>query len=185
MPLARRVPARHGPRQTVYGPVMHATCTHLDEIRDVGPGADACPTCVAAGDPWVNLRQCLVCGHTGCCDSSPNTHATKHFRATGHPVMRSVMAGQDWSYCYVDEETMRQAEDGSWEILDSFYDAGLWFAREVTADGDVRLPFPAGATAGDGFPLGVWQQTYRGRYRAGTLTPEQIADLEALPGWEW
>jgi hypothetical protein len=163
---------------------MHPTCTHLDQIADVGPGAGVCPTRFAPGATWVNLRQCLICGETGCCDSSPNTHATKHFRATGHPVMRSVMPGQDWSYCYVDEETIRQAADGSWQILDSFFDAGLWFARQVLGEG-AQLPFPANSTAGEGFPLGVWERTYRERHRSGALSPEQAADLEALPGWRW
>ena len=168
----------------MYGRVVRPTCSHLDQIADVGAGSDVCEACTISGDTWVNLRQCLICGRTGCCDSSPNTHATIHFRETGHPVMRSVMPGQDWAYCYVDEETMRQDDAGSWQILDSFFDAGLWFARNVLADG-ARLPFPEDATAGDGFPLGVWERTYRGRHRAGTLTPEQAADLEALPGWSW
>jgi len=55
------------------------------------------------GDSWVHLRLCLTCGHVGCCDSSKNQHATKHFHATTHPIMRSLEPGEDWGWCYVDE----------------------------------------------------------------------------------
>jgi uncharacterized UBP type Zn finger protein len=51
----------------------------------------------------VHLRLCLSCGHVGCCDSSQNKHATKHFRATGHPLIRSFQPGEDWRWCYLDE----------------------------------------------------------------------------------
>ena len=54
------------------------------------------------GSDWVHLRLCLSCGHVGCCDSSPNTHATKHFKTTGHPIIRSFQPGEDWEWCYVD-----------------------------------------------------------------------------------
>jgi CPA2 family monovalent cation:H+ antiporter-2 len=54
------------------------------------------------GERWVQLRMCLKCGHVGCCDSSKNKHATAHFRATGHPVMRSIQPGESWKWCYVD-----------------------------------------------------------------------------------
>ena len=56
-----------------------------------------------AGDRWVHLRLCLTCGHVGCCDSSPNQHATKHFHATGHPIMKSAEPGEDWGWCYIDQ----------------------------------------------------------------------------------
>jgi uncharacterized UBP type Zn finger protein len=56
------------------------------------------------GDRWVHLRMCLACGHVGCCDSSKNKHATGHFHATRHPVMRSFERGEDWAWCYVDED---------------------------------------------------------------------------------
>jgi len=45
---------------------------------------------------------CLTCGHVGCCDSSPYRHATAHFHACAHPVMRSVEPGESWRWCYVD-----------------------------------------------------------------------------------
>ncbi len=77
-------------------------CTHLDQIRDVKPNTDGCEECLQIGDTWVHLRECLTCGHVGCCNSSKNKHATKHFHATGHPVMTSLEAGENWRWCYVD-----------------------------------------------------------------------------------
>lgn len=86
---------------------MKKHCTHFGNISDPGPSSQAyakgCEDCVKTGDTWVHLRQCLVCGHVGCCDSSENKHATKHFHATEHPVMRSVEPGEEWGWCYVDE----------------------------------------------------------------------------------
>lgn len=79
------------------------SCEHLDLIRDVQPSADGCEDCLRIGAQWVHLRECLTCGHVGCCDSSPNRHATKHFQETGHPLIRSFEAGEDWRWCYVDE----------------------------------------------------------------------------------
>ncbi len=82
---------------------MAEECTHLDQVREVTPSADGCEDCLAIGDTWVHLRMCLVCGHVGCCDSSKNRHATKHFRDTGHPVMKSVEPGDAWAFCYIDK----------------------------------------------------------------------------------
>src|SRR3712207_6779190 len=83
---------------------MATTCTHLDQIRaDVTPSAQGCEECLKMGSRWVHLRECLVCGHVGCCDSSPNKHATKHFHATGHPIVQSFEPGEDWMWCYVDQ----------------------------------------------------------------------------------
>ncbi len=79
-------------------------CTHQDAIRDVRPSTtDGCEDCLRIGAGWVHLRLCLECGHVGCCDSSPNRHATRHFHATGHPIIRSFEPGEDWGWCYVDE----------------------------------------------------------------------------------
>lgn len=78
-------------------------CEHLSQIRDVTPGAEGCEECLALDDRWVHLRICLTCGPVGCCDSSKNRHATKHYRATGHPIVQSVEPGEDWAWCYVDE----------------------------------------------------------------------------------
>ena len=78
-------------------------CEHTDQIRDVEPSTQGCEECLKTGDAWVHLRKCLVCGHVGCCDQSPNRHATAHFHATEHPIMRSFEPGEDWRWCYVDE----------------------------------------------------------------------------------
>lgn len=80
-----------------------ATCTHLSEIHDVKPHTRGCEECLKTGDSWVHLRMCLTCGHVGCCDSSKNKHATKHFHATHHPIMRSLERGEHWSWCFIDE----------------------------------------------------------------------------------
>jgi Zn ribbon nucleic-acid-binding protein len=37
------------------------------------------------GSKWVHLRMCLECGHAGCCDSSPNRHATKALQSHETP----------------------------------------------------------------------------------------------------
>ena len=80
-------------------------CTHLEEARDPPPRTPAgCEECLAAGSRWVQLRLCRTCGHVGCCDSSPNRHATKHFHHTRHPLIRTLQPGESWSWCYLDEE---------------------------------------------------------------------------------
>jgi uncharacterized UBP type Zn finger protein len=82
---------------------MAASCTHLSLVRDVTPGAEGCEDCLKIGGRWVHLRLCMECGHVGCCDSSPNRHATKHFHATKHPVIKSFEPGEEWGWCYADE----------------------------------------------------------------------------------
>lgn len=83
---------------------MTTSCEHLPANDTVTARTPAgCEECLANGGRWVHLRLCLSCGHVGCCDSSPGTHATAHFRETGHPVMRSFQPGEDWRWCYVDE----------------------------------------------------------------------------------
>ena len=78
-------------------------CTHLDSIKVVTPSADGCEDCLKIGGWWLHLRVCRSCGHVGCCDQSPNKHATKHFHATGHPIMESYDPPDPWGWCYVDE----------------------------------------------------------------------------------
>ena len=78
-------------------------CGHIDSIRDVSPSAPGCEECLETGSWWVHLRLCMSCGHVGCCDSSPNKHASKHAEAEGHPVVQSLEPGEDWLWCYVDE----------------------------------------------------------------------------------
>ncbi|HKG41698.1 MAG TPA: UBP-type zinc finger domain-containing protein [Nitrososphaeraceae archaeon] len=79
-------------------------CTHLKLVQeDVKPNADGCEDCLKIGDSWVHLRLCLICGHVGCCDSSKNKHATKHFHSTEHPLIQSFEPDEDWKWCYVDK----------------------------------------------------------------------------------
>ncbi|HEV3258885.1 MAG TPA: UBP-type zinc finger domain-containing protein [Gemmataceae bacterium] len=78
-------------------------CPHIKQIRPVTPTSEGCEECLTMGDRWVHLRLCLTCGHVGCCDSSKNKHATKHFHVTGHPVIKSAEPGEGWVWCYVDE----------------------------------------------------------------------------------
>ena len=80
-----------------------ARCTHTDQIQDVSPNTQGCEECLKIGGSWVHLRLCLTCGHVGCCDASVGKHATKHFRATEHPIMQSIEPGESWGWCYIDE----------------------------------------------------------------------------------
>ncbi len=84
---------------------MSDSCSHLDQINlDVEPSSTGgCSECLRTGDRWVHLRMCMICGEVGCCDSSPNQHASKHARATGHPIIRSREPGENWFYCYPDD----------------------------------------------------------------------------------
>lgn len=83
---------------------MAVTCSHLETIIPAPPpGTSGCAECLQIGSTWVHLRLCLTCGHIGCCDSSPQRHATRHFRTLGHPVVASYEPGERWAWCYVDE----------------------------------------------------------------------------------
>ena len=62
-----------------------------------------CEECLRIGSGWVHLRMCQTCGTIRCCDSSPNKHASRHAAEAGHPIVRSVEPGEDWSWCYVDQ----------------------------------------------------------------------------------
>lgn len=78
-------------------------CHHLDQVREISPSSDGCEDCLKLGGRWVHLRMCMICGHVGCCDSSPGQHATAHFDETGHPLVQSFEPGESWWWCYVDE----------------------------------------------------------------------------------
>ena len=82
------------------------TCEHVLGIAEGEPQSRGCVGCVRSGDSWVHLRMCLSCGEVGCCDSSKNRHATKHFWQTGHAVVRSLQPGETWRWCYVDERVV-------------------------------------------------------------------------------
>ena len=75
---------------------MPAKCTHTDTIREVTPSALDCEECLKIGSQWVHLRLCRTCGHVGCCDDSPNRHATKHFHQTRHPIIEGYDPPQGW-----------------------------------------------------------------------------------------
>jgi uncharacterized UBP type Zn finger protein len=87
---------------------ISSPCEHAAQIqfRTVQRPAPGCVECLKSGSRWVHLRQCLTCGHIGCCDSSPNKHATKHFRATTHPIVSSAEPGENWVWCYADERAL-------------------------------------------------------------------------------
>jgi uncharacterized UBP type Zn finger protein len=80
------------------------TCAHLAAVTEIKPATSyECAECVKVGGRWVHLRTCQECGVTHCCDNSPNRHATKHARATQHPVIASAEPGERWIYCYPDD----------------------------------------------------------------------------------
>jgi uncharacterized UBP type Zn finger protein len=86
---------------------MESLCSHLAALDVAHLRHDTlhvCPECVALGDEWVHLRVCQSCGHVGCCDQSQNRHATKHFHSTQHPVVTSAEPGEQWAFCYPDQE---------------------------------------------------------------------------------
>jgi hypothetical protein len=81
-----------------------AACPHLSSVTKVVPAkAYQCDECVLTGSRWVHLRTCQQCGGTRCCDSSPNRHASKHARASHHPVIASAEPGERWLYCFPDD----------------------------------------------------------------------------------
>lgn len=85
---------------------LSRACSHVtaEMPRHVQRPADGCKECLETGGVWVHLRVCLSCGHVGCCDQSPNKHATKHHRQTQHPVITSAEVGETWAYCYPDDQ---------------------------------------------------------------------------------
>jgi hypothetical protein len=85
-----------------------ATCTHIDQvtITELPASVDGCEECLLSGDPWLHLRICLECGKVGCCDDSPNRHASKHAHSSEHPIIRSLEPGEEWSWCFIDNLAM-------------------------------------------------------------------------------
>lgn len=93
---------------------MPPTCTHLNLIRVQRPSEGEkdgaiCPECVKIGSWWVHLRMCLTCGRVGCCDSSPNRHASGHARAERHPLVTSYEPGEQWVFCFADDAFVKEA----------------------------------------------------------------------------
>ncbi|MBZ5734812.1 Na+/H+ antiporter [Nocardioides sp. TRM66260-LWL] len=92
-----------------YGSLHFKAGEECDDLRE-HPAVETvhtntCPDCLREGTRWVALRQCLACGHVGCCDSSPGQHATRHFRDTTHPVMQSAEPDEHWRWCFVHHVT--------------------------------------------------------------------------------
>lgn len=99
-----------------------AGCVHVEQIDIDGvtpQPTDGCGDCQRTGDTWVHLRMCATCGHIGCCDSSPNRHATAHARTTGHPLVRSYEPAEAWWYCYVDDAAFEL--DGQGPLTDRHF----------------------------------------------------------------
>jgi Zn-finger in ubiquitin-hydrolases and other protein len=80
-------------------------CSHLDQVlvTELPQHIAGCEECLKIGSRWLHLRMCETCGKIGCCDSSPNRHASRHAADDGHPIFRSAEPGEDWSWCAVDE----------------------------------------------------------------------------------
>ncbi|WP_406728907.1 UBP-type zinc finger domain-containing protein [Streptomyces sp. GD-15H] len=103
------------------------TSDHAIDPR-VPPSGAGCAECDAAGGWWFPLRRCAQCGHVDCCDSSPGQHATAHFRASGHPVVRSYEPGEAWFWNYATAE---------------IYESGPDLAPPVSHPADQPSPGPA------------------------------------------
>ncbi len=83
--------------------LKNKTCSHIDAVTEIRAAKDyVCEECVKINSGWVHLRTCQTCGKTLCCNSSPNKHATAHFKVTGHPVVASSEPGEQWMWCYED-----------------------------------------------------------------------------------
>lgn len=85
-----------------------AACGHLDHVKltQLPEAVEGCEECLKTGGAWLHLRICLECGQVGCCDSSPNRHASAHAQQAGHPLIRSLEPGETWSFCFVDDVGM-------------------------------------------------------------------------------
>jgi hypothetical protein len=105
---------------------MPGACEHLEAALEraapAKPSGPGCEECLAEGGEWVHLRLCLACGHVGCCDNSPHKHATKHYHRAKHPVIRSYEPGEDWGYCYPDDEFLEQLPAKPGEAARHHYD---------------------------------------------------------------
>src|SRR5919201_6715158 len=96
------------PREPVVhlnsSPSSTSACRHASDLHEVRVRTpNGCEECLKTGDRWVHLRVCMTCGHVGCCDSSPNRHATAHVAESGHPIVRSAEPGEQWLWCYEDQ----------------------------------------------------------------------------------
>jgi uncharacterized UBP type Zn finger protein len=90
------------------------SCSHVEEVHVTELPAEiaGCEECLKIGSPWVHLRMCLTCGKIGCCDSSPNRHASRHALDDKHAIARSAEPGETWAWCFVDEVPFVVTPDG-------------------------------------------------------------------------
>jgi uncharacterized UBP type Zn finger protein len=103
---------RYVVRADAQGDPTESSSEHLGTVAEVTPSTEqGCEDCLRDGTRWVHLRECLACGHVGCCDSSPSRHASAHWNATGHPLVRSFEPGEQWAWCYPDELLLVPARD--------------------------------------------------------------------------
>lgn len=103
-PSGRKIPTGEALRKQIWSRGREAKeCTHRDQIREVVPASEGCEECLATGDTWVHLRLCMTCGHVGCCNDSKNKHASKHYQAMDHPIVKPLDTGEDWLWCFADE----------------------------------------------------------------------------------
>ena len=63
-----------------------------------------CEECIKINSCWVHLRICKTCGKMLCCDSSKHQHARRHYEATNHAVVSSAELGEQWLWCFADEQ---------------------------------------------------------------------------------
>jgi hypothetical protein len=160
---------------------MSRPCVHADAIHAVPPPGTGCETCLEIGDTWVHLRQCLTCGRTLCCDDSPNRHMSRHCRAEGHPIMKTVEPDEDWVFCFGDDSLIREGAAG-WEAFDWYVEGGLDAVREHLSGGGTLDEAQLRAASTE---AGEWLDHVRSRYAEGTLDADDTAAIESLPGWTW
>jgi hypothetical protein len=101
------------------------------------PSGTGCVECMAAGRWWLHLRRCAECGHIGCCDSSPNQHASKHYADTGHPIITSFEPDEHWFYDYRKEQFVTGPKLHA--SLSSIGSAGTRTGRAVPANWQTLL----------------------------------------------
>jgi hypothetical protein len=99
------MPIRNEDRVDLSRPCGHVTDKMPRHVHRPTPG---CEDCLKIGARWVHLRICLTCNHVGCCDDSPNQHASKHNASTKHPVITSGEPGEIWAYCYPDDQFLSE-----------------------------------------------------------------------------
>jgi uncharacterized UBP type Zn finger protein len=104
----RAVPASR-PAVSIKEMILCQHHAHI-KLKALPQSVDGCQECLVAGTKYLHLRICLQCGHVGCCDSSPERHAAGHAGASGHPIIRSLEADEEWSWCYIDQIGMLTPE---------------------------------------------------------------------------